>query len=77
MRVVLLVTGSRLWDDAWSLRYALESVVADAVVAGATEMVIRLGAGYPNIDPITRRRPARCIVSANTSAQVKRSNSPA
>lgn len=56
---VVLVTGSRFWDDAWTLRHQLEKLVADAVDDGATRLIIRHGACYPRRSKDTHRIPAR------------------
>ncbi len=59
MTVVVLVTGSRFWDDAWTLKTELDAVAADAADAGATTLIVRHGACYPLPDPRTGRIPAR------------------
>ena len=58
-RLVVLVTGSRLYDDAWMIKRVLDQVAADASDRRADELVIRHGACYPNRDPRTGRIPAR------------------
>lgn len=58
-QLVVVVTGSRFWDDAWKLKDELDQAVADAVEAGATELVIRHGACYPHVSRETGRIPAR------------------
>lgn len=57
--LVVLVTGSRFYDDAWTIKRVLEEHVADAVQVGAAELVIRHGACYPFPDRRTGRVPAR------------------
>ncbi len=57
--LVLLVTGSRFWDDVWAIRDKLEEAVADAVDVGADELIIRHGACYPRYSRELRRRPYR------------------
>lgn len=57
-QLVVLVTGSRLYDDAWTVRAALEDVAVETFLAGH-ELVIRHGACYPPPDRITGRIPAR------------------
>lgn len=61
MRIVLLLTGSRFWDDVWAIKTELEREVAEAVAAGADEFVLRHGACYPpylkGVYP--KRRPHR------------------
>jgi len=57
--VVVLATGSRFWDDVWSIKHELDRAVAEAVAAGADEFVLRHGACYPPYVKGTRRRPHR------------------
>lgn len=59
MQLVVLVTGSRLYDDAWTVKRVLDGVAADAAAEGATELIIRHGACYPNVSRQTGRIPAR------------------
>jgi len=59
VRKVLLVTGSRLYDDVWKIRRVLASIADGAAESGITELVIRHGACYPNPDKVTKRIPAR------------------
>lgn len=56
--MVLLVTGSRFYDDAWRIRRVLEDAVAEAFL-WHDQLVIRHGACYPNVDKKTGRIPAR------------------
>jgi hypothetical protein len=59
VQLVVLVTGSRLYDDAWTIKRVLDAVADDAAAGGADELVVRHGACYPNIDRTTGRIPAR------------------
>jgi hypothetical protein len=59
VQLVVLVTGSRLYDDAWTIKRVLDAVADDAAAEGADELVIRHGACYPNRDKGTGRIPAR------------------
>lgn len=56
---VVLVTGSRFWDDVWSVKDELDRVVADAHADGCQEFILRQGACYPPVDPVTGIRPNR------------------
>jgi hypothetical protein len=58
-RLIVLVTGSRLYDDAWTIKATLDQVAADVEEENVDQLVIRHGACYPPPDPITRRIPAR------------------
>lgn len=58
-RWVVLVTGSRFWDDVWSVKNELDQVVAEAVANGCQEFILRQGKCYPRADPTTGRRPWR------------------
>lgn len=44
---VIVLTGSRLWIDAWTIRDTLDQIVTRAVTAGVPELTIRHGACYP------------------------------
>lgn len=57
--VVVLVTGSRFWDDVWAVKHRLDAAVVDAEQAGADTMIVRHGACYPPVNPETGKRPAR------------------
>ena len=56
---VVLVTGSRFWDDVWAVKEALDQAVAEAKEAGAREFILRHGACFPPVDRATGRRPFR------------------
>lgn len=56
---VVLVTGSRFWDDVWAIKRELDQAVEEAVDAGADELIVRHGACYPPYLKGTRRRPHR------------------
>jgi hypothetical protein len=56
---VVLVTGSRFWDDVWAVKDALDQAVADAKTAGAREFILRHGACFPPADKHTGIRPHR------------------
>lgn len=56
---VILVTGSRFWDDIVAIKDALDQAATDAVTAGAAHLILRHGACYPPVDPVTGRRPFR------------------
>ncbi len=58
-QLIVLVTGSRLYDDAWTIKRVLDDVAEDAVAEEVDELVIRHGACYPKRDPKTGRIPAR------------------
>lgn len=59
MRKVVQITGSRFYDDAWTVRWVLASVAADAAAEGADTLIIRHGACYPPRNKQTGRIPAR------------------
>jgi hypothetical protein len=56
---VILVTGSRFFDDIDAIKTTLDQAVTDAVTAGAAHLILRHGACYPPVDPGLRRRPFR------------------
>lgn len=58
-QLVVLVTGSRLYDDAWTIKRTLDQVAADVAAENVDDLVIRHGACYPPPDPKTKRIPAR------------------
>jgi len=58
-QLIVLVTGSRLYDDAWTIKRTLDEVAADVEAEGVDQLVIRHGACYPNRDKTTGRIPAR------------------
>lgn len=58
-RRVVLVTGSRFYDDAWTVKRVLDELAEDAIWSEAEELIIRHGACYPNTDRATGRVPAR------------------
>lgn len=58
-RLIVLVTGSRLYDDAWTIKATLDSVAADVAEENFDQLVIRHGACYPKRDTRTGRIPAR------------------
>jgi len=58
-QLIVLVTGSRLYDDAWKIKRTLDEVAADVKAEGVDQLVIRHGACYPNRDKTTGRIPAR------------------
>lgn len=58
-QLVVLVTGSRLYDDAATVKRELDAVAAEAAKAGATTLIIRHGACYPPVSRTTGRIPAR------------------
>jgi hypothetical protein len=55
-QLVVLVTGSRFYDDGWAIKRVLDDVTSGEQ---ADELVIRHGACYPRRDPKTGRIPAR------------------
>ena len=56
---VILVTGSRFFDDIWAIKTTLDQALTDATHAGAHQVIIRHGACYPPPDRATGRRPHR------------------
>jgi hypothetical protein len=56
---VVLVTGSRFWDNTALIKEALDQAVADAVTAGYPEFVLRHGKAYPPFSARLGRRPWR------------------
>lgn len=54
---IVLVTGSRFWDNHVLLKNALDQVVADAVAEGYPEFVLRHGAHEPPFSKQLGRRP--------------------
>lgn len=59
MKLRLLTTGSRTWDDVNVLREVLDAISQEAADAGADELVVIHGAHKPRRDPATGRVPAR------------------
>lgn len=58
-QLVVLVTGSRLYDDAWTIKRTLDEIADDVRAENVDELVIRHGACYPPRDKTTGRIPAR------------------
>lgn len=54
---VVLVTGSRFWDNHLLLKDTLDAVVADAKEQGCTDFVLRHGAHEPPFSKELGRRP--------------------
>lgn len=57
--MVVLITGSRFWDDIWPVKNTLDQTVRDAEAAGTNQLIVRHGACYPPVDRATGRRPNR------------------
>jgi hypothetical protein len=57
--LVVLVTGSRLYDDAETIKRELDACARDAAAGGASTLIIRHGACYPPPSRQTGRIPAR------------------
>ncbi len=55
----LLTTGSRGWDDANLLRDVMNQFELEAVMAGASKLIVVHGGAKPRRDPNTGRFPAR------------------
>jgi hypothetical protein len=55
----ILVTGSRDWANAWSLKAILDQAAAEAAADAVTHLIVRHGACYPRHDPDLGRRPFR------------------
>lgn len=55
----LVVTGSRAWDDALTLREVLDTFAQVAADAQIPELIVAHGACYPKADRTTGRVPAK------------------